>query len=166
MENRLEDSDFPNLSQSSNSADIEQKNYATIFEEVCPYYMSIGVSYEEFWYGDFAICKYARQAEKLRRKKANQEMWWNAIYMFRTLVDASPAFHDFGDGKKTKISFSIEQPFPMDSKEAEEIEQKRVEREQEEFLARMIAMTQDHNKSMKEKIANEQTQTENTEMEK
>lgn len=163
MESYLEDSDFPQTSLSStnsSSNSITDKNYSEIFEEVCPYYMSIGVSYEEFWYGDFAICKYAREAEKLRKKKTNQEMWWNTIYMFRALLDASPAFHDFGDGKKTKIKFSIEEPFPMTAKEAEEAEQKKQEKEREEFLARMIAITQDHNKSMKEKLLQEQTENE------
>lgn len=124
--------------------------YADIFEDICSYYMSIGVTYEEFWYGDFAICKYARQAEKLRRKKANQEMWWNAIYLFKTMIDVSPAFHDFGDGKKTQIKFSLDQPLPMDAKEAELHAQMKREREQEEFLAKMVAYTQEHNKAMKE----------------
>lgn len=146
MENRIGDDGFPNTSQSSNVV----KTYTEIFDEVCPYYMSIGVTYEEFWYGDFAICKYARQAEKLRRKKANQEMWWNAIYMFRTMLDVAPAFRDFGDGKKTKISFSTEQPFPMDKQESEEIEKAKREREQEEFLARMMCYAQSHNLALKQ----------------
>lgn len=154
MENCIEDGSFPSSSQSSN---VVNKTYTEIFDEVCPYYMSIGVTYEEFWYGDFAICKYARKAEKLRRKKANQEMWWNALYMFRTMLDVAPAFRDFGDGKKTKISFSTEQPFPMDSKESEEIEKAKQERQHEEFLAKMMSYAQNHNLALKN---SEQKETE------
>ncbi len=154
MENRIEDGGFPSTSQSSNV----DKTYTEIFDEVCPYYMSIGVTYEEFWYGDFAICKYARQAEKLRRKRTNQEMWWNAIYMFRTMLDVAPAFRDFGDGKKTKISFSTEQPFPMDKQESEEIEKAKHERQKEEFLSKMLSYTQSHNLALKQN--GEQKETE------
>lgn len=124
-------------------------SYADIFEKICAYYMSIGVTYEEFWYGDFAICKYAREAEKLKRKRENQAMWWNAMYLFRTMLDVAPAFRDFGDGKTTKIKFSIEQPFPMDNQEAEAHAKAKREREQEEFLAKMMAYTQEHNKALK-----------------
>lgn len=134
--------------------------YSELFDKVCPYYMSIGVTYNQFWNGDFAICKYARQSEKLKAKKKNEEMWWNAIYIYRALIDSSPAFHDFGDGKKIELKFSVEQPFPLTKEDAEEHERLERERKQDEFLARMTALVSEHNRALKEKVNEEKQEVE------
>ncbi len=99
--------------------------------------MSIGVSYEDFWNGEPEICKYARKAEEYKQKEKNQSAWLSSIYIFHALLDASPAFHDFGDGKPLDLHISVERPFPMSRKEAEEIERAKQQKFIETFRERM-----------------------------
>lgn len=113
--------------------------------------MSIGVSYNDFWHNDdFEICKYALQAEKISQRRRNSELWLSSVYMFRALIDASPAFHDFGDGRKHEIKFSIEKPFPLSEEEAEKNEKQKEDAFSEEFARRMKAIAQLHNQRIEE----------------
>lgn len=135
--------------------DKYSSNYTKLFEEVCPYYMSIGVTYDQFWNGDFEICQYARKAEKMRRDRINQESWINGIYMFRALLDAAPAFHDFGDGKTLELSYSVTEPFPLTAKDADVQEENRKRQAQEKMLDTLLSITSKHNTAMRNKKESE-----------
>ena len=113
--------------------------------------MSIGVSYDDYWNGEPEICKYARKAEEYRQREKNQYAWLSSIYIFRALLDASPAFHDFGDGQQLDIHYSVERPFPMSQKEAEEIERERQQKYIETFRERMKAAQDTINHQLLEK---------------
>lgn len=58
-----------------------------MFEKACPFYMSIGMSYTEFWEGDiylpnFYIEAYKQRAER-EQKQMNTAAWLNGVYMKR-----------------------------------------------------------------------------------
>lgn len=156
---------FPTVSDSSQQKQQDQQtfnSYTNAFETVCPYYMSIGVSYDDFWNGNFEICKYAREAEKIRKKRMNEECWWNSLYTFRALCDASVLFHDFMK-EKPDLQFSTKEPLPMTIEEAEEQEKVRKQKEMEGFVAQMEAITKSHNallRKQKEEEKEEQTKQE------
>lgn len=114
--------------------------------------MSIGVSYNDFWHNDeFEICRYAQQAEKISQRRRNSELWLGSVYMFRALIDASPSFHDFGDGKSHEIKFSVDKPFPLTKEEADEEERQKELKYNEEFARRMQTIARMHNQKFKEK---------------
>ena len=47
--------------------------YTEKFYELFPYYLSIGMTYEQFWEGDASLPKYYRRAEEIRNeRKSNQ----------------------------------------------------------------------------------------------
>lgn len=50
------------------------------FEEVFPYYLAMGMSYEEFWDGDPSLAKAYRKADEIRRRKINEELWLCGMY--------------------------------------------------------------------------------------
>ncbi len=154
---------FPETDSSTTVSDSSKKQtyetYTSVFEAVCPYYMSIGVSYHDFWDGNFEICKYAQQAEKLRKKRRNQDAWWNSIYTFRALCDASVLFHDFVD-KKPELKFSTEVPLPLSMEEAEEQQKAKREREMEAFSAQMEAFAKAHNASLRKEKEEQQKRKE------
>ena len=122
-----------------------------IFERVCPYFMSIGVSYREFWFGDPQICKYALKAEKIRRERKNRDAWWQSLYMFKAMIDASPAFHDFGNGKNVELKFSTEEPFPLTQEDADRQEHDRELKKQQEIVNQAMNYMAAHNASFRAK---------------
>ena len=42
--------------------------YGEKFEELCGYYMSIGMTYHEYWDGDSMMAKYFREAEERKKR--------------------------------------------------------------------------------------------------
>lgn len=61
-----------------------------------PYYLSIGMRAEDFWHGDPAWAKAYRKAEELRLDRVNREAWWQGMYIYEALCNASPLFRAFG----------------------------------------------------------------------
>lgn len=83
-----------------------------------PYYLSIGMSYEEYWRGDSSlVCSY-RKAEKLRNSRKNEELWLQGMYFYEALCDASPILHAFS--KATRPNPYPSEPYCLTAQEIEE----------------------------------------------
>ena len=89
----------------------------------------MGMTYEQFWFGEPVIAKYYREADKINKKRANEELWLSGIYMREALI--STVGNMFS---KNKFEYPSE---PKPITEAE-IEAKR-EREQRERMEKMKA---------------------------
>ena len=86
--------------------------YGPKFWEVFPYYLSLGMTPEEFWDGDPLLARCYRQAAKLRQERKNQDAWIQGAYIYEALVDAAPVFRAFGK-KGTKPVPYRDQPFEL-----------------------------------------------------
>jgi hypothetical protein len=107
------------------SESSSKREYAyELFEKVCPYYLSIGMSYDDFWYGDVnkAVCY--REAEQLRIKRYNQEAWLQGMYVYEAICDASPIFNPYAK-RGTKPHKYPTEPFPITKEEVAERANKR-----------------------------------------
>lgn len=143
MGSGITDSIFPELSSKNKS-----RKFTDVFEELCPYFMSIGVSYDDFWNGEFEITKFALKADEYTQRRKNSEFWLNSIYIFRAILDAAPAYKEFSNQNET-ISYSVKEPFPLSKKEIE----KQAEKEKEEKMNRikdyMISFAKQNNEKYK-----------------
>lgn len=90
--------------------------YTEQFYEVFPYYLSIGMTYEQFWEGDPSLAKYYRQADELRTERRNQEMWLQGLYIYEALCDASPLMQGFAK-KGTKARPYSDKPYSITEKQ-------------------------------------------------
>ena len=79
--------------------------------------MAIGMTYEEFWYGDPWKIKIFKKAHELKNEIVNQQMWLQGLYIY----DAVSAVVSSALGKKQKYT---ERPIELrpktDAKEARE----------------------------------------------
>lgn len=90
------------------------------YSELCPYYMAIGMTYEEYWNGDNAAPMYYREAHKLKRKQRNEELWLQGLYIYEAIGDLEPLFHDWVKEPPKAKKYS-EEPYPLTKKEAIEL---------------------------------------------
>ena len=98
--------------------------YTEQFYEVFPYYLSIGMTYEQFWDGDPHLAKYYRQADELRIERKNQELWLQGLYVYEAMCDVAPIMHAMAK-KGTKARPYPEQPYAITEKQRRrEIEEK------------------------------------------
>lgn len=73
--------------------------YTEQFERVCPYYISFGMSYEQFWDGDVEIAKAMRKAHEIKLEQENYIAWLHGRYIYDAVGALSPALRAFSKGK-------------------------------------------------------------------
>lgn len=114
--------------------------YGDKFEELCGYYMSLGMSYHDYWDGDNCMTKYYREAEEIKKERRNSELWLQAAYIYEVLLDASPVFNPLS--KKNKPFPFRSEPIPITnsgSKKSEERKKKQMLENGKEAMRAMMA---------------------------
>lgn len=114
-------------------------SYQKIFEEQCPFYMSIGMTYDEFWFGKPERAKYYRKAYELKKKQLNEQLWLQGMYFFEAICDVAPVLVSMPK-KDAKIQPYSTEPYALTIKEQEERERRENERKQQKMLERFNAM--------------------------
>ena len=65
------------------------KSYGDIFDEYLPEYMAIGMTYTEYWDGEFGTKRAARKAYAIRQKNeqllADRQNWYLGQYVISAL---------------------------------------------------------------------------------
>lgn len=106
--------------------------------------MAIGMTYDEFWFGDVSMVRAYRKADELKRRRMNEMSWLNGLYIYEALCDVAPIFHAFAK-KGTKPSPYSKEPYAITESEIREREEReariREERIKAEFAAFVAQMT-------------------------
>ena len=121
---------------------LTYKGYADIFEQLCPYYMSIGMSYDEFWNGDVSMVKAYRKAYELQEKRRNQELWLQGMYFYEALCDASPLFRFSMKKGIVRPEPYLKEPYPITSAELREREEREAKLREERIKAGFAAFAE------------------------
>ena len=119
--------------------------YTESFWERFPYYLSIGMTYEQYWDGDCTLVKYYRRAEELRNERRNQELWLQGMYIYEALCDVSPVLHAFAK-KGTKPNPYSSRPYAISEKQIREEREERERKLAEKGKRFMEALMQSTNK--------------------
>lgn len=100
--------------------------------------MSIGMTFDQYWYGDVRMTKAFVGADRLRQERMNNEAWWQGMYFFHAM---SSALHN---SRRTKESDPVskypEKPYEIFKKE--ETGKERETREEKERLQAKLYMQQ------------------------
>lgn len=106
--------------------------------------MAIGMTYDEFWYGDVSMVRAYRKADELRRRRQNEMSWLQGMYIYEALCDVAPIFHAFAK-KGTKPNPYAKEPYAITDSEIRERKERdaRIKEEQmkAEFAAFVARMT-------------------------
>lgn len=106
-------------------------SYTELFEKELPFYLSVGMSWEQFWDKEVEICKHYRRAYELQRQRKNENLWLQGMYIYEALCDVSPILHAFAS-KDTKPIEYPDRPYPLTEKERI---QRQIEKERKQFEA-------------------------------
>lgn len=139
MGNGLVSGSLPDTNQGGrSSASVPPKSYTEQFYEHFPFYLSIGMSADEFWNQDCLLTKSYRKAHELRQNRKNEELWLQGLYIYEALADVSPLLHAFAKKDTTAIPYP-NRPYPRTAKEAKEREEAERKARYEQALAAMKA---------------------------
>jgi hypothetical protein len=113
-------------------------SYAKTFYDQFPYYLSIGMTPEQYWDGDPALAKYYRKADEIKRKRLNEELWLQGLYIYEALCDVSPVLNAFAK-KGTKPRPYADHPYALSNHDREEERKMREKQEREKARRYMEA---------------------------
>lgn len=143
--------------QLPSDTDREVMTLGEWLDKLCVYYMTMGVTYEEFWYGDYTKFKYVARQYDAQRKLQNEDAWLQGAYVYDAVATAlSNAFRKKG----AKAQNYLERPLQVYPKTEEE-ERYEAEMERRKIIKRLNAWKAAWDaKERKEKIAKERTVSE------
>ena len=95
MDSELVSSSLSATDGGGHNSSLPNFTYTERFYEMFPYYLSIGMTPEQYWESDCTLTKYYRKAEELRNEKRNQELWLQGMYVYEAIADVSPVLHAF-----------------------------------------------------------------------
>ena len=119
--------------------------YTEKFYELFPYYLSIGMTYEQYWNGDCTLPEYYRKADEIRKQRRNEELWLQGMYIYEALCDVSPVLNPFAK-KGTKPHPYSERPYVITEEQRKRAEEERERKIAEKGKRFMNAIMQSNNK--------------------
>ena len=119
--------------------------YTEKFYELFPYYLSIGMTYEQYWNGDCTLPKYYRKADEIRKERRNEELWLQGMYIYEALCDVSPVLHAFAK-KGTKPQPYSEKPYAITEEQHQRVEEEKERKRVEKGKRFMEALMKSTNK--------------------
>lgn len=109
-----------------------------VFVKLCPQYMAMGMSYDEFWNGPTILVKYYREAFEIKKRNEEWGRWRAGAYFYDALLRVSPILRAFGKGKVEPGKYP-EEPWPLTQKEADERQAAIEKKQYESYIANMRA---------------------------
>ena len=123
-------------------------SYTTSFYDRFPYYLAIGMTPEQYWDGDPMLAKYYRKADEINRKRRNEDLWLQGMYIYEALCDVSPLLHAFAK-RGTKPTPYSDHPYALTVNERAEEKKLKDQQEREKakryMLAKMAAINKQFN---------------------
>ena len=117
-------------------APVTPISLAEMFTSICPAYIAMGMTWNQFWHCNTKVHRSYRLAWEQRKQYRNWEMWWQGSYIYEALLKVAPVMRAaFGKGKVEAGKYS-EEPYPLTEKEAEE----RREAQRRQKMERMFEM--------------------------
>lgn len=115
------------------------KSFTEYFEEMFPAYLAMGMTWSQFWIDEPKLAIAYREAEMIRKRRKNEELWLEGIYMVEAL--SSTVGNMFSKGQKHQYPA---EPLPITAAEQQERrereEKARMERMKAAFIAKSLRM--------------------------
>ena len=128
----------------------ETKSLAELFTEIFPYYLAMGMSYDEFWHGSPSLVRAYRKAHEIKQKNDEFARWRQGMYVYDALLRVSPILRAFAKGDVKPKEYP-DRPYPLTEKEAREQEEQRERENFFKFVEQMEAESERNLKQMKQK---------------
>lgn len=123
--------------------------YSRRFNEVFPYYLAIGMTYDQFWNDDPGLVRAYRKAAEIKADRKNQELWLQGMYIYDALCCASPILRSFAK-KGTKPVPYPTTPYALSDSQQKKEKASREKKTYEKGKARMLAYMQKVNASFEQ----------------
>ncbi len=135
----------------------EPRPYGDIFDQFLPEYMAIGMTYDEYWDGEFGTKRAARKAYEIRMKNeqmmVDRQNWYMGQYIMSALNATPLLVAGLNVKPSTNLPKYIEKPIleTAEDKKKEEDQKTKEENQQKMAMAMFQAMASQFNKRFRKK---------------
>lgn len=131
------------MEQSDQTQAVNDYKYPSdAFDDVFPFYLLCGMTYEQFWYGDSYLVVYYREAHKLRIEQRNQELWLQGLYNYNAMLVA------IGNSFSKQKQKYINKPIPL-FKPSEEERKRQIAENNRKLVERLNRFKDEFEKKQK-----------------
>lgn len=88
--------------------EVEHIFLTETFERMCPYYMAIGMTYDQYWRDDVTMPIMFRKAYRIKQEEIKWQIWEEGVYTYEALCKVSPVLHAFAKNGTKPLPFSSE----------------------------------------------------------
>lgn len=93
-------------------ADPPPISYRKIFREHFPFYIHLGMTYDEYWRMDCELVRDYRKAYELKQEYDNSQLWLQGLYVYKALEAQRPGWVFYGK-KPPKPETYLEKPLAV-----------------------------------------------------
>ena len=145
MDSELVSSSLSATGGSEQNSSAPSFTYTEKFYELFPYYLAIGMTYDQYWNSDPTLVKYYRKADELRKERVNEELWLQGMYIYEALCDVSPVLHAYAK-KGTKPQPYSKKPYSITESQRKQDEEEHARSVSEKGKRFMHAIMESTNK--------------------
>ncbi len=84
--------DGEQISSPSEDEDESSFSYKKFFDEQFPYYLFLGMTYNEYWRMDCELVRAYRKAYKYKQEYDNSQLWLQGLYVYRAMEAQRPGW--------------------------------------------------------------------------
>ena len=149
------------LTDKEESAQTSQTPYGDMFDRLLPEYMAMGMTYEQYWDGEYGMKRAFRKAFRIRMENEQKIADRNSWYMGQYIMAAIQAVPLIVPGINMKKGASLpdypDKPFLMKQEELKQEEARKQHEEDQSKLAMAMfqAMTAKLNKNIQNRLERE-----------
>ena len=108
-------------------------SYAKIFDDQFPYYLHLGMSYDEYWRMDCELVRAYRKAYEYKQEYDNSQLWLQGLYIYKALEAQRPGWNFWG--KHPKPEKYLEKPIAITKEMRERYQAEETEKIRENLKA-------------------------------
>lgn len=116
-------------------------SFAKVYEDLCPQYLSMGMTLHEYWDDDAVLVRYFRKTYEINERRKNHDMWLQGHYIHQAMVSALSSL--FAKNKSDIYPYPSE-PYAITQEEMEERERRRYEAQKERMIASFMGKAKIH----------------------
>ena len=117
---------------------VEHIFLTEVFEKMCPYYMAIGMTYDQYWRDDVTMPIMFRKTYKIKQEEIKWQIWEEGVYTYEALCKVSPVLHAFAKNGTKPLPFSSE-PYGIQKIREEREEKEKIKEDKKVDNERMRA---------------------------
>lgn len=102
------------------------KKLTDTFNEVCPFYLSIGMTYDQFWNDDVSMVVMYRKANDLKIEQQNQQAWLQGMYIYDAVSTVITNVWCKKKGQKPSVYAQKPYDFKKEKLEEETVEEEKI----------------------------------------